>query len=98
MAVVAGELFHAVDRFGWVGFYRVVAPGVLKLGPYQSGYGCLMIPFDTRVCGAVAREQQTQMVTMCINLTGIFPVPRRCNLNWLSRCLTKVKISGGFGY
>ena len=24
MAVVAGELFHAVDGFDWVGFYRVV--------------------------------------------------------------------------
>jgi GAF domain-containing protein len=28
MAVAAGELFHAVDGFDWVGFYRVVAPGV----------------------------------------------------------------------
>jgi GAF domain-containing protein len=62
MAVVAGELFHAVDGFDWVGFYRVVAPGVLKLGPYQSGYGCLVIPFDKGVCGAAAREQQTQIV------------------------------------
>ena len=62
MAVVAGELFHAVDGFDWVGFYRVVAPGVLKLGPYQGGHGCLVIPFDKGVCGAAAREQQTQIV------------------------------------
>ena len=62
MAVVASELFHAVDRFDWVGFYRVVAPGVLKLGPYQGGHGCLVIPFDKGVCGAAAREQQTQIV------------------------------------
>ena len=62
MAVVAGELSHAVDGFDWVGFYRVMSPGVLKLGPYQGGHGCLVIPFDKGVCGAAAREQQTQIV------------------------------------
>jgi L-methionine (R)-S-oxide reductase len=62
MAVIAGELFHAVDGFDWVGFYRVVEPGVLKLGPYQGGHGCLMIPFDKGVCGAAARNRQTQIV------------------------------------
>ena len=62
MAVVAGELFHAVDGFDWVGFYRVTAPGVLKLGPYQGGHGCLMIPFVKGVCGAAARNRQTQIV------------------------------------
>ena len=62
MAVVAGELFHAVDGFDWVGFYRVVTPGVLKLGPYQGGHGCLVIPFDEGVCGAAARQRQTQIV------------------------------------
>ena len=62
MAVIAGELFHAGDGFDWVGFYRVVEPGVLKLGPYQGGHGCLMIPFDKGVCGAAARNRQTQIV------------------------------------
>ena len=62
MAVVAGELFHAVDGFDWVGFYRVVVPGMLKLGPYQGRHGCLVIPFDKGVCGAAALEQQTQIV------------------------------------
>ena len=62
MAVVAGELFHAVEGFDWVGFYRVAAPDVLKLGPYQGGHGCLMIPFDKGVCGAAARNRQTQIV------------------------------------
>ena len=62
MAVISSELFHAVDGFDWVGFYRVVAPGVLKLGPYQGGHGCLMIPFDKGVCGAAARNRQTQIV------------------------------------
>jgi GAF domain-containing protein len=62
MAVVTGELFHAVDGFDWVGFYRVAAPGVLKLGPYQGEHGCLIIPFSKGVCGAAARNWQTQIV------------------------------------
>ena len=62
MAVVAGELFHTFDGFDWVGFYRVLAPCVLKLGPYQGGHGCLVIPFDKGVCGAAARKKQTQIV------------------------------------
>ena len=62
MAVIAGELFHAMDGFNWVGFYRVAAPGVLKLGPYQGGHGCLVIPFDKGVCGVAARKKQIQIV------------------------------------
>ena len=62
MAVIAGELFHAVEGFDWVGFYRVVAPGVLKLGPYQGGHGCLVIPFSRGVCGAAARTGEVQRV------------------------------------
>ena len=75
MAVVARELFHAVDGFHWVGFCWVVAPDVLKLGPYQGGHGCLRIPIDKGVCGAAARNRQTQIVDDVINLTGILPVP-----------------------
>ena len=60
--MIVNKLFRAVDGFDWVGFYRVTAPGVLKLGPYQGGHGCLMIPFDKGVCGAAARNRQTQIV------------------------------------
>ena len=35
---------------------------MLKLGPYQGGHGCLLIPFDKGVCGAAARQKQTQIV------------------------------------
>ena len=62
MEVRAGELFYAFDGFDGVGFCRVVARGILKLGPYHGGHGCLMIPFDKGVCGAAARKQQTQIV------------------------------------
>jgi L-methionine (R)-S-oxide reductase len=62
MATVACEVFHGDQRVDWAGFYRVVAPGLLKVGPYQGGHGCLVIPFERGVCGAAAREGRTQVV------------------------------------
>ena len=62
MATVACELHHAFDYYDWTGFYRVVGPGLLKVGPYQGSHGCLTISFDRGVCGAAARLRQTQIV------------------------------------
>lgn len=62
MATVACEVHHSDDRFDWTGFYRVVAPQVLKIGPYQGGHGCLVIPFSRGVCGVAARTGQVQLV------------------------------------
>ena len=62
MATVACELHSADDRFDWTGFYRVTEPGILKIGPYQGGHGCLVIPFDKGVCGAAARTGEVQRV------------------------------------
>jgi len=62
MATVACEVHHADSRFDWTGFYRVVGPELLKIGPYQGGHGCLVIPFSRGVCGAAARTGQVQLV------------------------------------
>ncbi len=62
MATLACEIHHADDRFDWTGFYRVTEPGLLKIGPYQGGHGCLQIPFDRGVCGAAARTGEVQLV------------------------------------
>ncbi len=62
MATVACEVHHADDRFDWTGFYRAVAPDLLKIGPYQGGHGCLQIPFSRGVCGAAARTGEVQLV------------------------------------
>ena len=56
MATVVCELHHGHSKADWTGFYRVVAPDLLKIGPYQGGHGCLVIPFSRGVCGAAARE------------------------------------------
>lgn len=62
MATLACEVHHSDDRFDWTGFYRVTAPGILKIGPYQGGHGCLVIPFERGVCGAAARSREVQLV------------------------------------
>lgn len=62
MATVACEIHHAHPLCDWTGFYRVTSPETLKIGPYQGGHGCLVIPFSRGVCGAAARTGQTQNV------------------------------------
>jgi L-methionine (R)-S-oxide reductase len=62
MATLACEIHHAHPLCDWTGFYRVVAPELLKIGPYQGGHGCLVIPFSRGVCGACARTGQVQNV------------------------------------
>ena len=62
MATLVCEVHHALPQADWTGIYRVVAPELLKIGPYQGGHGCLTIPFSRGVCGAAARERRAQIV------------------------------------
>lgn len=62
MATVVCEVHNSHPLADWTGFYRVVAPELLKIGPYQGGHGCLVIPFSRGVCGAAARTGQTLLV------------------------------------
>lgn len=62
MATIACELHHAHPLSDWTGFYRVTEPELLKIGPYQGGHGCLVIPFSRGVCGAAARSGEAQIV------------------------------------
>lgn len=62
MATIACLLHQAFDAYYWTGFYRVVAPGELLIGPYQGTLGCLRISFERGVCGAAARSRQTVIV------------------------------------
>ena len=62
MATLACEIHARHPLSDWTGFYRVVAPDLLKIGPYQGGHGCLVIPFSRGVCGACARTGEIQNV------------------------------------
>lgn len=62
MATVVCEVHNTHPLSDWTGFYRVVGPELLKIGPYQGGHGCLVIPFSRGVCGAVARSGKALIV------------------------------------
>ena len=61
MATVSAVLHHGFGHL-WTGFYRVVAPGLLRVGPYQGTLGCLEIAFGKGVCGTAATERRTVIV------------------------------------
>lgn len=91
MATVACELHHAFDAFHWTGFYRVTRPGLLVIGPYQGGHGCLRIPFERGVCGAAAREARTQVVPD----VHAFPGHIACSSTTRSEIVVPVKSADG---
>lgn len=91
MATLACEIHHADARFDWTGFYRVVAPNVLKIGPYQGGHGCLTIPFDKGVCGAAARQRAVQIVDDVTSFEGHIA----CAASTRSEIVLPVIASGG---
>lgn len=62
MASCASILHERLPHASWTGFYRVIAPGKLLVGPYQGPPACLEIPFERGVCGAAARNRETQLV------------------------------------
>jgi GAF domain-containing protein len=61
MANVAAVLKTAFG-FHWVGFYRVIKPELLTLGPFQGPLACVDIPFSKGVCGKAARDRATVIV------------------------------------
>lgn len=61
-ATLACLLWETLPQANWCGFYRRVGEGMLAVGPYQGGMGCLRIAFERGVCGACARTATTQLV------------------------------------
>lgn len=61
MATISSLVHHSLG-FLWTGFYRVVAPRKLLVGPYQGSLGCLEIEFGRGVCGTAAETGQTVIV------------------------------------
>lgn len=91
MATIACEVHHADDRFDWTGFYRVVAPDLLRIGPYQGGHGCLAIPFSRGVCGACARTGKVQIVAD----VAAFPGHIACSTSTRSELVLPVRDGAG---
>jgi GAF domain-containing protein len=91
MATLACEIHHSDPRFDWTGFYRVTQPETLKIGPYQGGHGCLVIPFSRGVCGAAARSGKTQIVAD----VDAFPGHIACAASTRSEIVVPVRGRGG---
>ncbi|NAZ37657.1 GAF domain-containing protein [Rubellimicrobium sp. CFH 75288] len=91
MATLACEIHRSDDRFDWTGFYRVVAPELLKIGPYQGGHGCLSIPFGRGVCGAAARTGEVQIVPD----VDAFPGHIACSASTRSEIVLPVRDGAG---
>lgn len=58
----AAAVLKTAFGFHWVGFYRVLKPELLTLGPFQGPLACVDIPFSKGVCGKAARECATVIV------------------------------------
>ena len=61
MATMSSLIHHAFGHL-WTGFYRVVTPEILRVGPYQGALGCLEIAIGRGVCGTAAAQRRTIVV------------------------------------
>ena len=85
------ELHHEFEHFDWTGFYRVTDPGLLKIGPYQGGHGCLVIPFGKGVCGTAAKSGEIQLV----DDVDVFPGHIACSSTTQSEIVLPVRNAQG---
>jgi len=74
MATISAVIHHSLG-FLWTGFYRVVAPNLLQVGPYQGSLGCIEIEFGRGVCGTAAAEKRT----IVVGDVGLFPGHISCD-------------------
>ncbi|HLX10844.1 MAG TPA: GAF domain-containing protein [Thermoanaerobaculia bacterium] len=91
MATCACLLHERIPYASWAGFYRVVAPELLRVGPYQGPLGCLEIPFARGVCGAAARSRSTQVVAD----VALFPGHIACDAAARSEIVVPIFASAG---
>lgn len=91
MATLVCEIHQALPYSHWTGFYRVTEPGMLKVGPYQGGHGCLQIAFERGVCGKAATEKATQRVDDVNSL----PYHIACSSSTLSEIVLPVLDASG---
>ncbi|WP_394830702.1 GAF domain-containing protein [Pendulispora rubella] len=90
-ATLSALLWETLPQTSWVGFYRRVAAQTLAVGPYQGPMGCLRIDFRRGVCGACARNNETQLVPD----VRVFPDHIACDDATLSELVLPVRDGDG---
>ena len=91
MASACSLIHEALPYASWTGFYRVVGPELLRIGPYQGPVGCLEIEFGKGVCGTAAAEEATQVVED----VHAFPGHIACDPDARSEIVVPVRDAGG---
>lgn len=61
MATASALLYHKMNHFYWIGFYRLVE-AELRVGPYQGTLACQKLAKDTGVCWAAVNQNKTIVV------------------------------------
>ncbi|NWN81399.1 MAG: GAF domain-containing protein [Halomonas sp.] len=61
-AQTSAFIMQEISALNWAGFYLQGEPELLILGPFQGKPACHPIPFNQGVCGAAARDRETQRV------------------------------------
>ena len=69
MATISCVLHNGFGHL-WTGFYRVVGPMLLRVGPYQGTLGCLEIRIGRGVCGTAAAERRSVVVADVLEFPG----------------------------
>jgi len=63
MATISSVLHTEFPYWTFCGFYSVISPSLLEIGPYQGHVlACTHIRFGKGVCGTVASSQETLIV------------------------------------
>ena len=62
MANLAALLYGALERVNWVGFYRLINPQELVLGPFQGNPACVRLKVGQGVCGTSVAKRQSIIV------------------------------------
>ena len=62
MATLCSLVAALNPAVSWIGFYRLVTPDTLVVGPYQGKPATVVIPISRGVCGEAARKRETVIV------------------------------------
>ena len=62
LANASALLWQYLPDINWAGFYKLITPELLVLGPFQGKPACVKIPAGKGVCGTAVAEDAVQLV------------------------------------
>ena len=87
MATISSILKSEFSEWVFCGFYRVVKPDLLEIGPYQGNVlACSHITFGRGVCGIAASD----MKTVIVDNVSIYPGYISCDDQTVSEIVVPI--------